>query len=72
MTIGKPTHLFSGDDLGTRFSLRRFVESFRGVTPDGNHFIVIRGVRQGTNEVVLATQLAFRGMETGVINIPYN
>jgi Tol biopolymer transport system component len=55
--VGVPKKLFSGADVGTRLSQRRLVEGFYDVAPDGERFVVVKGVREGTNELVLTEGL---------------
>ena len=55
--VGTPFRLFSGAGVGTRLSLPNKVESFYDVAPDGQRFVVVRGVRTGTSEIVVADGL---------------
>lgn len=53
--IGQASPLFNGEAVGTKLSLSRYVERFYDIAPDGESFVVVRGVRQGINEILLAT-----------------
>jgi Tol biopolymer transport system component len=52
--IGSPRRLFSGEDIGTNLSIGAAkVDVNYDVAPDGKRFVVVRGTRMGTSEVVL-------------------
>jgi serine/threonine protein kinase len=50
-------HPNSGETLGTRLTVPRQLEHYNDVGPDGERFVVIRGVRMGESAVVLAQGL---------------
>ena len=52
--VGAPRLLFSGEALGTRLSVPRHIERMYAVAPDGNRFVVVKGTRMGTTDLVLA------------------
>ena len=52
--IGKPQRLFSADAIETSFSLARYLGLYYDVAPDGERFIVVKGVRMGRSDLVLA------------------
>jgi len=52
--IGTPRRLFGGEAVSTAFSLPGKIECFYAVAPDGRRFAIVKGVRQGTSDVVLA------------------
>jgi len=55
--VKAPHRLFAGEAVGTRLTLPTRIESFYDVAPDGQRFVVVRGVGMGTSDVVLAEGL---------------
>ena len=62
--VDAPRILFSEQSVGTRLSLPRHMESFYDVGPDGERFVIAKGMGEGTSELVLTEGLLSHG-ETG-------
>jgi eukaryotic-like serine/threonine-protein kinase len=65
LRAGQPRRLFSGDALGTRFSVPTKLERRYSAFPDGRRFAVVRGIGAGTSDVVLADGLLTHAASEG-------